>query len=227
MKKTVLAIGFALLTLTALAAVAADRGAITINGGNQSVVMNHQAGKITPGKPPKKPLYSNFNTSTSNMYNCCTGWTISEGSTLGYEFTAANPFILKKSATMKSITSALSTVEGNADGYVELVKSCGSGASAEPCKVDYEGKGTICFGKASYTQVFGNCCATVTTKCKAKLKKGKEYWIVMESVGSENNWNVWNWSDASNGAGYDSYSYNDAAWASNGNSYDQGAYSVQ
>jgi len=49
----------------------------------------------------------------------------------------------------------------------------------------------------------------------------------MESVGSENNWNVWNWSDASNGAGYDSYSYNDAAWASNGNSYDQGAYSVQ
>jgi len=75
--------------------------------------------------------------------------------------------------------------------------------------------------------VFGNCCATVTTKCKAKLKKGKEYWIVMESVGSENNWNVWNWSDASNGAGYDSYSYNDAAWASNGNSYDQGAYSVQ
>jgi len=223
MKKTVLAIGFALLTLTALAALAADRGAITINGGSQSVVMKVPSGKITPGRPPKKPLYSNFNTSTSNMYNCCSGWTISEGTTLGYEFTAANSFVSPKTATIKSITSALSTVEGDAENWVELVKDC----KGEPCQVDYKKSQTICRSLAKYTQVFGSCCAVTNTKCSATLKKGKTYWIVMESKSKDNNWNVWNWSDASNANGYDSYSYNDAAWASNGNGNPQGAFSVQ
>jgi len=223
MKKTVLALGFALLTLSALAALAADQRAITINGGNESVVMKGHSSRVTAGKlPAKKPIYSNFNTSTSNMYNCCTGWTVSDGSVLGAEYTAANSFNLKKSAKMKTITSALSDVEGPGENYVELVKDC----SGEPCKVDYEGKGTICSAKATFTQTFGECCAVTTTKCKAKLKKGVNYWIIMESYATDNTWTVWNWSDAGNANGYDSYSYNDAAWASNGNGNPQGAFSL-
>jgi len=219
-KKT-LVICLALLVVTSVVALAQD--AITINGGNMSVAMKGRTGQIVKGHVPLKTIYSNFSSNSTDMYNCCTGWTISEGSTLGYEFTAANSITLTKAATMHSITSALSTVEGNADNYVEFVKDC----KGEPCRVDYEGKHTICYGKASYTQVFGNCCAVVTTKCKAKLKKKVPYWIVMESLATDNNWNVWNWSNASNGPGYDSYSYNDEPWVSNGNSYDQGGYSLQ
>lgn len=224
MKKTVLALSFALVTLSALAASASEvKGLVTINGGSQSVAMKGQSGKITPGKPPKKPIYCNFNSSTSNMYNCCSGWTVSEGSVLGAEYTAANPFTLNKAALLHSITVALSEAGGAGEDYVELVKNC----SSEPCKVDYQGKGAICSGKATFTQAFGDCCAATTTRCKAKLQANKPYWIVIEALDTDNTWTVWNWSNAANANGYDSYSYNDAAWTSNGNSYPQGAYCLR
>jgi len=223
MKKTVLALGFAVLTLSALAASPSEvKGVVTINGGSQSVAMNGH-GQITRGKLPKKPIYCNFNSSTSNMYNCCEGWTVSDGSVLGAEYTAANSFTLKKAAKLHSITTALSDVGGSGEDYVELVKNC----SSEPCKVDYQGKGAICSGKAAFTQVFGNCCAATTTKCKAKLQAKKPYWIIIESYDTDNIWTVWNWSDAGNANGYDSYSYNDAAWASNGNGNPQGAFCLR
>jgi len=185
--------------------------------------MKGQTGKITPGRPPRKPIYCNFNSSTSNMYNCCTGWTVSDGSVLGAEYTAANSFTLNKAAKSHSLTVALSDVSGPGEDYVELVKNC----SSEPCKVDYQGKGAICFGKATFTQTFGSCCATTTTKCKAKLQAKKPYWVVIESYDTDNTWTVWNWSDAGNANGYDSYSYNDAAWASNGNGNPQGGYCLR
>jgi len=223
MKKTVLAIGFALLTLTALAALAEDnRGVITINGGNEAVYVG-KPGKITPHKPPSHTIYSNFNSSSTNLYTSNTGWAISDGTVLGEEFTQGNSFVSPKTAKVHSITAALSLAGGTGENYVDLVKDCGG----EPCEIDYTKKQTMCSALATVTQTFGQCCATVTTKCKSKVKKGKTYWIIMESKTTDNTFTVWNWSDASNDLGYDSYSLNDAAWASNGNSNPQGAFSVQ
>jgi hypothetical protein len=223
MKKTVLAIGFALLTLTALAALAEDnRGVVTIKGGSESVYAG-AAHKITPHKPPSHTIYSNFNSNSSDLYVSTTGWTISDGSTLGEEFTAANSFVSPKTTTSHSITSALSLAGGTGENYVQLVKDC----SGEPCFVDYQEKHTMCAALATVTQSFGECCAVVKTKCKAKLKKGKTYWIIMESKDTDNAFTVWNWSNASNANGPDSYSLNDAAWASNGSGNPQGAFSIQ
>jgi len=225
MKKTLLTVGFALVTLAALAAVAADtsKGIITINGGSQAVKLDGPSGKITPGKPPKKPLYSNFNTSTSNLYNCCTGWTISDGTTIGEEFTAANSFTSPRTTTTSSITAALSLAGGTGENYVELVKDC----KGMPCHVDFTKKQTMCRALASVTQTFGSCCAVVKTKCVAKVQKGKTYWIIMESKPTDNAFTVWNWSNATNANGPDMFSANDAAWTNNGSGNPQGAFAIQ
>lgn len=226
MKKTLLAIGFALVTLAAVGALAADtvKGVITINGGNQTVKMGARSGKTTsPGKLPKKPLYSNFNTDTANLYNSSTGWTVSDGTVLGEEFTAANSFVSPKTTTTSSITSALSAVSGPGENYVELVKDC----KGMPCHVDYTKKQTMCRALATFTQAFGSCCAVVQTKCVAKVQKGKTYWIIMETKPTDNTWTVWNWSNASNANGPDDFSLNDAPWTSNGSGNPQGAFSIQ
>jgi hypothetical protein len=225
MKKTLLTIGFALVTLAALAALAADtsKGVITINGGNEAVKMDGRSGKITPGKPPKKPLYSNFNNSTSNLYNCCTGWTVSDGTTVGGEFTAANSFTSPRTTTTSSITAALSVGGGTGENYVELVKDC----KGMPCRVDYNKNQTLCRSLAKFTQPFGSCCAVVRTKCVANVRKGKTYWIVMESKPTDNSFTVWNWSDAPNANGPDMFTFNDAPWTNNGSSNPQGAFAIR
>jgi hypothetical protein len=225
MKKTLLAIGFALVTLAALAALAADtsKGIITINGGNQAVKIDGRSGKITPGRAPKKPLYSNFNTDTSNLYNCCSGWTISDGTTLGEEFTAANSFKSPRTTTTSSITAGLSLAGGVGENYVQLVKDC----KGMPCHVDYKKSQTMCRSLATFTQSFGSCCAVVKAKCVAKVQKGKTYWIVMESKSTDNTFTVWNWSNATNANGPDMFSLNDAPWSNNGSGNPQGAFAIQ
>lgn len=225
MKKTfVLSVLCVAALAFAVSAMAADHGVITINGGSQAVAMRGHAGKVTaPRLPMKKPLYSNFNSDTSNLYNSSTGWTISDGNILGEEFTAANSFKSPRTTKVTSIISALSWAGGTQENLVELVKDC----KGQPCKVDYQGKGTLCHAKAKVTQTFGSCCAVVKTSCKASLHKGTTYWIIMESIDTDNTFTVWNWSNASNANGPDDYSLNDAAWASNGSGNPQGAFSIQ
>jgi len=213
-----------LLALAGVTAFATDvhKDVLTINGGNQAVYVGPHL-KVTPHKPPSKTIYSNFNSNSTDLYTSNTGWAISDGSTLGEEFTQGNSVVLKKNATLHSITAALSLAGGTGENYVEVAKDC----SGEPCHVDYQGKGTMCHALAQVSQSFGQCCAVVKVKCSAKLKAKKTYWIVMESKDTDNTFTVWNWSNAPNADGPDSYSLNDAAWASNGSSNPQGAFSLQ
>jgi len=222
-KKTFV-ICLALLVLASLTALAQDSipGTITINGGSQAVYVG-PAHKITPGRRPAVTIYSNFNSNTATLYTSNTGWAISDGSTLGEEFTQGNSFVSPKTATVHSIRAALSLAGGTGENYVALVKDC----AGEPCHVDFTKNQTMCRALAKVSQPFGQCCATVRIKCASKVKKGKTYWIVMESKTTDNTFTVWNWSNAPNANGYDSYSLNDAAWASNGNGNPQGAFSIQ
>lgn len=220
-------LGICLLALVSVAAFGEDyhnKGIITINGGNQAVYVG-KPGAITPHQRPSGTFYNNFNTSTSNLYTANTGWAISDGSTLGEEFTQGNSFVSKKTGTSHSITAALSLAGGTGENYVELRKDC-KGLPCGPSTGDWK-KGLGCHVLVKVTQTFGSCCAVVKAKCEAKLTKGKTYWIVMESKETDNTFTVWNWSNASNADGPDDYNLNDAGWTSNGSGNPQGAFSVQ
>ncbi len=189
MKKTVLCL--ALLALAVVSASAVNKSTITINGGRNTVVMHPMRQHNVKIHPPSNPFYDSIG---SGGYNCCTGWTVSDGSPIGTEYTPANQFVSLKSGAVHKVSVGYGYVTGTNGGTVILDKDC----SNLPCGV--VDKTNICKGNVSNLPTFGSTSTTVVTiKCKKgkKLKKGANYWVYVQTPA--NTWNAWNLSNSALG----------------------------
>ena len=57
-------------------------------------------------------IYNNLNSDPNNVYQCCTGWTVSGTGTIGTSFTAANQFTAMASGSVSEIDIGIGYVTG-------------------------------------------------------------------------------------------------------------------
>lgn len=189
LKKT-LVICLALVVLLSVAALAEDGRTITINGGRSTVYM----GKL-PQAHQANPYgcVGFYDDICGAGYQAGTGWTVSDGSPIGTQYTPANQVASLKTGTTKTISVGVGFVTGTNGGTVYLTKDCKSLPCSSP---DGKPKGKVlCSGKIKNLPNFGSTSTTVETfKCKAKLTKKKLYWVFVDS--EANSWLAWNLSNS-------------------------------
>jgi len=162
---------------------------ITINGGRTTVSMKSPSTVVHNRiVQPASPFYNNIGTG----YQAGTGWTISDGSPIDTEYTPGNQIVSLKSGTTKHITVGVGFVTGTNSARVTLDKDC----KGIPCGVI--DKTHMCRGTIKNLPVFGSTSTTTKTfTCKVPLKKGKPYWVYVESA--DNSWLAWNLSTSALG----------------------------
>jgi hypothetical protein len=195
MKGTTLArtlLGLAVVIIVGATALAQDNRSttITINGGRTTVQMKAPS-KIEHHtiKPPAHPFYDNIGT---GGYQGGVGWTVSDGSPINTEYTPGNQIMSAKTGTTARIKVGVGFVTGTNGGIVILDRDC----KGVPCgKIDST---HLCKGKIKNLPNFGSTSTTtVGFKCVANLKKGKPYWVYVQS--DSNSWLAWNLSTSALG----------------------------
>lgn len=198
MRKTFV-ICLALLVLASITALAQDNSlrTITINGGSSTVYMGTAKGSQRAPATGCVGFYDNI---CGSGYDSSVGWTISDGSPVGAEWSPANQFTSLKTGTTKKITVGVGFVTGTNTTLVDLVKDCSTKSEAVPC-TNPDGKpkkDVLCSGTVKNMPTFGSTSTTtVSFKCAAKLTKGKNYWVLMQSPA--NSWLAWNYSNSALG----------------------------
>ncbi len=197
MKKT-LVVCLALLVFAGLSALAQDSGSrtITINGGTTSVYM----GTTESPHGVNREACIGFHDNICGLgYVAKIGWTVSDGSPLNLEWSPANQFKSAKSGTTKKISVGLGFIQGTNTTLIELVKDCNNKPCTNPDGLPKSAQ--LCHGTVRNMPTFGTTGTTVVSfPCVAKLTKGKNYWVLMQSPA--NSWLAWNTSDAAMGPGY-------------------------
>jgi hypothetical protein len=195
MKGTTLArtlLGLAVVIIIGATALAQDSRSttITINGGRTTVQMKGPS-KIEHHtiKPPAHPFYDDIG---SSGYQMGVGWTVSDGSPINTEYTPGNQIVSLKSGTTARIKVGVGFVTGTNGGIVVLDKDC----SGIPCgKIDAT---HLCRGNIHNLPTFGQSSTqTESIACVATLKKGKPYWVYVQS--DANSWLAWNLSNSALG----------------------------
>jgi hypothetical protein len=196
-------------------------GVVTINGGRNVLAVNAlpsaMQADVEPAPPP--PFYSNF-ASGKAPYNCDEGYTVSElGSPVGAEYTPAAQFTSARTGVTTTVTVAVGWVAGANGARVTLDLDC----AGVPCGVDTK---YLCRANITHLPTFGTSCTrTETLKCRAKLARGRKYWVYVEAPMPPNNTeDGWNLSNAASGTIAESV--NDAPWVA-GASQPLPAFSVQ
>ena len=160
-------------------------------------------------------LYSNLG-SGNNVYNCCSGWTIS-GTGIGTSFTSANEFQVTTGGSVGQIDVGVGLVEGTNSFYVAI---------------DADNNGTpgaqlAMFPNLSSSTTFGQCCGlvTITGISGLSLSTGTNYWMVIGPTNTASStWEAWNFSNSA--TGIDQYSTDGGlTWNSNG-VQPQGAFDI-
>jgi hypothetical protein len=196
--KRILLICPALLVVASLSATAQDTGSrtITINGGKTSVYM----GATEPPHVVNREVCVGFHDNIcGHGYVAKIGWTVSDGSPVNFEWSPANQFKSSKSGTTKKITVGLGFIQGTNTTLIELIKDCNNKPCTNPDGLPKSKQ--LCHGTVKNMPTFGTTGTTVVSfKCVAKLTKGKNYWVLMQSTA--NSWLAWNTSDAAMGLGY-------------------------
>ena len=162
-------------------------------------------------------LYSNLGTG-SDVYNCCSGWTVSGTGTLGTSFTAANEFTAMASGNISQIDIAVGYVTGDNSFYAALYTV---GNDGNP------GSQLGRWDDLSASQNFGGCCGlvSITGISGVSLTAGESYFLVLgpEDINSTT-WEAWNYSNSA--TGLDLYSTDGGqTWNSNGIT-SQGAFDI-
>lgn len=179
----------AVLMLVGVTALAAEnKSTILINGGRTTVSMTAPAARHFT-KPPANPFYDDI---AGAGYQAGVGWTVSDGAPINTEYTPGNQIVSLKSGITKKIQVGVGFVTGTNGGIVVLDKDC----SGIPCgTID---KTHLCKGNIKNLYVFGQSSTAVESfKCVATLKKGKSYWVYVQSLG--NSWLAWNLSNSATG----------------------------
>jgi hypothetical protein len=198
-KKMVLArtlLGLAVLLLIGVTALAEDnsKSTITINGGRNTVFMKAPARAQGPKAPcTKAKFYDNI---CGGDINEGSGWTISDGSPINTEYTPANAVKALKSGKTTKISVDVGFVTGTNGAIVDLDASCGPAATAHPCG-NPDGSKHLCQGKIKNLYTFGDTVVPESFKCVTTLKKGKTYWVFVQS--DANSWLAWNLSETATG----------------------------
>jgi len=114
-------------------------------------------------------LYSNLGTG-SDIYNCCSGWTVSGTGTLGTSFTAANEFTAMATGSISQIDIAVGYVTGDNSFYAALYTVGGDGNPGTQL-----GR----WDDLSATQPFGGCCGlvSITGISGISLTAGESYFL--------------------------------------------------
>jgi PEP-CTERM motif len=161
-------------------------------------------------------LYSNLGTGT-DVYSCCTGWTISGTGTLGTSFTTANEFQVVQSGNPIQIDVAVGYVTGVNSFYLDVDADNGGQPGAVLAS----------FTNLSSSTNFGYCCGLISIFGIGglSLNTGTNYWMVLGPTDSSaTTWGAWNFSNSA--MGLDAYSTDGGkSWINNGNQ-PQGAFDI-
>ena len=168
-------------------------------------------------------LYSNLGTGT-NVYNCCTGWTITGTGSIGTSFTAANEFQVTAGGNVGQIDVGVGFVEGANSFFVQI----DADNNGQPGAI------LATFSGLSSSTNFGSCCGLVTISgiSGLNLNTGTNYWMVIgPTTTSATTWEAWNFSNSA--TGIDEYAETGCAngssqgcvWNSNG-VQPQGAFDI-
>ncbi len=178
------------LTLVGATALAEDnsKSTITINGGRNTVFMGTPSHQAAVKPCTKGKFYDNI---CGGSVTNSSGWTVSDGSPINTEYTPANQIIALKSGTTKKVGVTVGFVTGTNGAIVILDKDCKN----LPCgTID---KTHLCKGTLKNLFSFGSQYTVETFKCATTLKKGKAYWVYIQS--DANSWLAWNTSAATGG----------------------------
>lgn len=162
-------------------------------------------------------LYSNLGTGT-NVYNCCSGWTISGTGSIGTSFTAANEFQVTQSGSVSQIDVAVGYVEGVNSFYVAIDANNNGTPGAQ----------LAMFSNLSSSTTFGTSSSaliTISGISGLNLSTGTNYWMVVGPTStSATTWEAWNMSNSA--TGNDDYSTDGGTtWVQQGNQT-QGAFDI-
>jgi hypothetical protein len=146
-----------------------------------------------------------------NVYNCCTGWTISGTGTVGTSFTAANLFTSGLTGSVTQIDLGVGYVTGTNSFYAAIYQDNGGLPGAQVA-------GAL-WTNLSSAETFGDCCGLVTIAniSGVSLTSGTQYFMVVGPTStSSTTWEAWN--ENNQGAtNLDLYSTNGGStWNSNG-----------
>lgn len=125
-----------------------------------------------------------------NVYNCCTGWTVSGTGTIGTSFTAANLFTVSGSGNFN--VSQIDIGIGN------VVSPNTFNASVWTDNNGLPGTQLAFFGNLTTNEIFGNCCGmtTISGISGLSLAGGQSYFLVIGPVNiNDASWNAWNWNN--------------------------------
>ena len=152
----------------------------------------------------------------SNVYQCCTGWTVSGSGDVGLSFTSANEFMAGASGSVSQIDLGVGYVEGVNSFFVALYSASGN----EP--------GTLIdqWNNLSSSTNFGSCCGliSITGITGVSLSAGQDYFLVLGPMNlTATTWEAWNL-NSTGATGTDLYatsgcqngSGNGCTWNSNG-----------
>jgi PEP-CTERM motif len=162
-------------------------------------------------------LYSNLGTG-NDVYQCCTGWTVSGTGTIGTSFTQANEFTAMASGSISQIDIGIGYVTGVNSFYAALYTV---GNNGDPgTQLGY-------WGNLTSSQNFGGCCGlvSITGITGVSLTSGQNYFLVLGPMNtSDTSWLAWNYSNSA--TGLDLYSTDGGStWNSNG-TQPQGAFDI-
>ncbi len=161
-------------------------------------------------------LYSNLGTG-GDVYQCCSGWTVSGTGTVGTSFTAANEFTAMASGSISQIDIGIGYVAGVNSFYAALYTDNSGLPGTQLGRWD----------NLSSSQNFGGCCGlvTITGISGISLTAGESYFLVLgpENI-NDTSWLAWNFSNSA--TGLDLYSTDGGqTWNSNG-TQPQGAFDI-
>jgi hypothetical protein len=152
----------------------------------------------------------------SNVYNCCSGWTVGGSETLGNSFTAANEFMAGASGSVSQIDIGVGYVEGTNSFFVGLYTASGN---APGTLIDQ-------WNNLSSSTNFGSCCGliSITGITGVSLTAGDNYFLVVGPTNlNSTTWEAWNL-NSTGATGTDLYATsgcqngtgNNCSWNSNG-----------
>ena len=154
-------------------------------------------------------FFSDLNSDPQNVYQCCTGWTVSGSGTLGTSFTAANEFTAMASGSVSQIDIGIGYVTGVNSFYAAVYTDSNGLPGTQMERWD----------NLSSQTTFGQCCGLVTISniTGLSLTAGQSYFLVLgpENLG-DTSWLAWN-ENSTNTSGLDLYSTDGGhTWNSNG-----------
>ncbi len=182
MKKLLLVL---VVSLVLASAGVVAQEAITINGGRETVLVQAPSVEVqrTYHAPKLKTIYSNLGNGKS-IYQKDAGWTISGSDSQEGEWIQACAFTPKADAIITEVKVGFTWMSGPNKGTIAVYGDSGG----LPGKVLYT------FKPVKNLPTFGQTTSilqTVKYSTGIKVKKNKQYWVVLSSPAAT--WDVWNW----------------------------------